>query len=298
MSASENYFSPSCSDPEPDDSSSGEYFEQAAADGPVSAGAALFAAFRGSDAAAGRKRQRPRQQPRGQGGLVPWLLAAVSALSQGEGSGQDLGTEGPPPKTRRRAVLVAKQRDIAARFKMEREAATASRTRVWAMSWAKREFPEMCGTAAETERFLKNARRWAKNLEKGLYGRAGGATISEIPVEVGAAGVEPAASSQAAIERHRSGQGTATVATTPSKRMRLAGAGGPGVMKAPCIGEELFAWFVDTLSNVKGRLPACLLLHRAQLVSKDLVGIRQQQIEAGALPPTPCWTSPRSTTDG
>ena len=29
--------------------------------------------------------------------------------------------------------------------------------------------------------------------------------------------------------------------------------------ECPCIGEELFTWFVDTLTNVKGRLPSCLL---------------------------------------
>ena len=56
-------------------------------------------------------------------------------------------------------------------------------------------------------------------------------------------------------------------------------------MKMPCIGDELFAWFVDTLENIKGRLPASVLLRRAQLISKDLVGIHQQRMEAGLVPP-------------
>ena len=71
----------------------------------------------------------------------------------------------------------------------------------------------------------------------------------------------------------------------PSKRRRLRGGGGPGNMNVPCIGEELFAWFVDTLNNIKGRLPSCLLLHRAELVAKDLLGIHQLRIEAGGVPP-------------
>ena len=56
-------------------------------------------------------------------------------------------------------------------------------------------------------------------------------------------------------------------------------------MKMSCVGEELFAWFVDTLNNVKGRLPAALLLQKAQMVAKDLVGIHQQRVEAGVVPP-------------
>ena len=56
-------------------------------------------------------------------------------------------------------------------------------------------------------------------------------------------------------------------------------------MKAAELGEELFTWFVDTLTNIKGRLPSCLLLHRAQLVHKDLAALHQQRVEAGELPP-------------
>jgi len=37
--------------------------------------------------------------------------------------------------------------------------------------------------------------------------------------------------------------------------------------KCPAFGEELFAWFVDTLQNVKGRLPAFLLLQVAELLA-------------------------------
>ena len=73
--------------------------------------------------------------------------------------------------------------------------------------------------------------------------------------------------------------------TPPSKRRRVLGAGGLGVMKCPAIGEELFAWFVDTIENVKGRLPACLLLLQAQIIAKDLQGLHQQEIENGSVAP-------------
>ena len=56
-------------------------------------------------------------------------------------------------------------------------------------------------------------------------------------------------------------------------------------MKMACFGEELFSWFVDTLNNVKGRLRSCLLLQKADMVAKDLVGIHQQRVEAGVVPP-------------
>ena len=56
-------------------------------------------------------------------------------------------------------------------------------------------------------------------------------------------------------------------------------------MKMACLGEELFTWFVDTLNNVKGRLRSALLLQKAQQIAKDLVGIHQQRVEAGVVPP-------------
>ena len=51
------------------------------------------------------------------------------------------------------------------------------------------------------------------------------------------------------------------------------------------MGEELFAWFVDTLQNVKGRLPAFLLLQVAELLAGDLRTLHAQRKEAGLVPP-------------
>ena len=56
-------------------------------------------------------------------------------------------------------------------------------------------------------------------------------------------------------------------------------------MKLQCIGEELFAWFVDTLQNIKGRLPSSLLVQQANVIGHDLESINQQKIEMGIIPP-------------
>ena len=70
-----------------------------------------------------------------------------------------------------------------------------------------------------------------------------------------------------------------------SKRRRRHGAGGPGNMKCPEIGDELFAWFVDSLRNIKGRIPSFLLLDVARALSKDMLHWHEEQKERGALAP-------------
>ena len=137
----------------------------------------------------------------------------------------------------------------------------------------------MCRTTKAREQFLKNARRWCKNAQQGVYGCRSGVSMAE---NVDAA--DPA-SSQGLYERHRSGQGTGSARVKYSRRKRVSGAGGPGIMKMACVGEELFTWFVDTLTNIKGRLPSALLLQKAEMIAQDLVGIHQQRVEAGAVPP-------------
>ena len=105
----------------------------------------------------------------------------------------------------------------------------------WAKSWARREVPEKCGSPKEVEHFLRNVRRYAARLPR--------------------CDPKPASSQQL-----RSGitlaPGLCTTGTPPSKRRRRLGAGGPGVMKCAVVGEELFAWFVDSIHNVRGRLPS------------------------------------------
>ena len=178
----------------------------------------------------------------------------------------------------RPALFLARSREIAAGFLLERDVARSQKSRYWASEWAMREHPDMCRTIVERELFLKNVRRWAKKTMQGAYGLVAGLVRSGDS----AFGYPQAALSQSGC---LGAQGSCNAMLAPSKRRRLRGGGGPGHMKVPCIGEELFAWFVDTLNNIKGRLPSCLLLHRAELVAKDLLGIHQLRIEAGDVPP-------------
>ena len=68
-----------------------------------------------------------------------------------------------------------------------------------------------------------------------------------------------------------------------SKRKRAAGGG--RVSTAVSIDFELWQWFVDTILNVKGRLPAFLLLAEAARLADDLRRWVQRQIDNGSLPP-------------
>ena len=60
-------------------------------------------------------------------------------------------------------------------------------------------------------------------------------------------------------------------------------------MKGMLIAEELFAWFVDTLENIKGRLPSALLLGIAVMLIRDARQWHAQQKEAGLRKKTVKW---------
>ena len=121
------------------------------------------------------------------------------------------------------------------------------------------------------QKFLQNVRRYAQRIKK--------QPLSQGPDT-------PAASSQglrgygAAL-----GMGVCTTAIKPCKRKRRYGAGGPGLMKCPEIGEELFASFVDSIRNIRGRMPSFLFLDVARCISKDLLQWRTHQKENGAVAP-------------
>ena len=57
-------------------------------------------------------------------------------------------------------------------------------------------------------------------------------------------------------------------------------------MLCPEIGEELFSWFVDSIRNIKGRIPSFLLLHVAHGYAKALSQGHQQDKEDGLIPPS------------
>ena len=69
----------------------------------------------------------------------------------------------------------------------------------------------------------------------------------------------------------RNDNGTCFPTTKRSRRTRQWGGGGPGRTKCEELDEELFAWFVDSIQNVKGRIPSFLLLDAAQTFAEDSV---------------------------
>ena len=71
------------------------------------------------------------------------------------------------------------------------------------------------------------------------------------------------------------------------------GLGGPGVVRCPEIGAELFAWFVDSINNIKGRIPSFLLLDVANGLAKALRQGHEQDKEAGVVPPHDVLKMPR-----
>ena len=63
-------------------------------------------------------------------------------------------------------------------------------------------------------------------------------------------------------------------------------------MKCPEIGDELYAWFVDTINNVKGRMPSSLLLEKARVFERDLQAWWHEQKEAGRVAPSQALSTP------
>ena len=57
-------------------------------------------------------------------------------------------------------------------------------------------------------------------------------------------------------------------------------------MQCPEIGEELFSFFVDSIRNIKGRMPSFLLLHVAHGYAKALSQGHEQDKEEGLIPPS------------
>ena len=57
------------------------------------------------------------------------------------------------------------------------------------------------------------------------------------------------------------------------------------MVRCPAIGAELFAWFVDSLRNIKGRIPSFLLLDVAIGFAKTLRQGHERDKEDGIVPP-------------
>ena len=132
--------------------------------------------------------------------------------------------------------------------------------------WAKQNYPERCLTELNLQCFLRKARTYARKFGHDV--------------------VAPLAASQ--VFRRVGGQGVSGICSSAvphSKRKRVHGGGGPGIMKGMVIAEELFSWFVNTIDNVKGRLPSGLILRMAHTMANDLKTWHRLEKEDGRIPP-------------
>ncbi len=137
-----------------------------------------------------------------------------------------------PRKQRRRAVLCSAGQDVTRQYMAARREGLTEGRRAWAMDWARYAHPHL--GRKQLQSVLRGCRRHAQ-----LQG----------------------ASSQAGLGRAARGAGVMGVAkgqVPPARRKRKFGGGRRA--KAAAVGEELFAWFVDTISNVKGRTTSSMLL--------------------------------------
>ena len=57
------------------------------------------------------------------------------------------------------------------------------------------------------------------------------------------------------------------------------------MVRCPEIGAELLAWFVDSIRNIKGRIPSFLLLDVAAGLARALRQGHEEDKEAGIVPP-------------
>ena len=169
-------------------------------------------------------------------------------------------------KKRRMSDLLTTQGRIAREYLVAKRLSTdPSVNRNWAQTWAREQHPERCQTRVSEASFLRWVRRLAAKLT----------------------GVEPRVLGDVAGTRCGSALdvGVCSRAVQPKERRRRHGAGGPGVVRCPEIGAELFAWFVDSINNIKGRIPSFLLLDVANGLAKALRQGHEQDKEAGVVPP-------------
>ena len=66
-----------------------------------------------------------------------------------------------------------------------------------------------------------------------------------------------------------------------SKRKRKRGGGNQSLASA--VNDELWHWFVDTVQNVKGRLPSQILLAQAEVLGQDLRQQHEERVLAGTV---------------
>ena len=66
-----------------------------------------------------------------------------------------------------------------------------------------------------------------------------------------------------------------------SKRKRKRGGGNKSI--SPALNDELWNWFVDTVQNVKGRIPSEMLLAQAEVLAQDIQQQHAEQMREGTV---------------
>ena len=79
--------------------------------------------------------------------------------------------------------------------------------------------------------------------------------------------------------------------TKSQLRKRRGGGGNKPIL--PQVREELFQWFIDTVHNIRGRIPGWLILDQANVILQDAIRHLELQVENGTLPPETKWRIPK-----
>jgi hypothetical protein len=173
----------------------------------------------------------------------------------------------PPVKRRRRSFLLSAAEKITEDALLAKNAAASAKSRYWLRSFVEHRFPEtvedrkLCDReCARVKRLLRDKTKLAKN-PKLPRGRKHAATIAGGRIATGAA----------------------TDTVQYSKRKRARGGGRDPLAKD--VRDELFQWFIDTILNVKGRLPASVLIQQAKLLGNDILRFHAFEVENGRASP-------------
>ncbi len=154
-------------------------------------------------------------------------------------------------KQRRTAQLIVKKRALGNRATEAKRAATEGR--YWITKFCHKEFPDCRGDDKKLGQAKK--RVWSAMSQ-----------ARKVDVD----DVSRCASKSCSVE--------------PRKRFRMNFTSPRFVNEV--IREELFAWFIDSINNVRGRLPSFIILAQAVLLAQDYRDGIRKRIEAGDLDPS------------
>ena len=128
--------------------------------------------------------------------------------------------------------------------------------------------PDTVNDAKVFQREQKRLNKITRTLNKAIAGKAGLSPKEKSKIWL------------TASRKVTESRGAQEQATNQTRRR----GGKPGrTCLCPQIREELFAWFVDTLENVKGRIHSHMLLQQAETIAADFAVWVQAEIDAGRM---------------